>query len=367
MAKSSGKTYYKSFINSAEISASYIKRYRKIYIAVTLVIALFEIIMAIRGLFVFNFTNPKHITYFICYIVLLVSSSLVSAFLIVGLKKEQSRKSLNYVINIYSFILLAWAVVMSSMDMLGHGYPIIYLTVLVVLASIVPVNPFFFIPLTFVSSAALITLDFVLGNTHVLAAADYINITVFVIMSLLVAFRNYMVTASEEKNKKELTRLSKIDVLTGLGNENSYYTFLDDLAKIHSPKLEYAVMVFDLNGLKATDDTYGHRYGAFLVSEVGRRLPGIFTKSALFHTGGDEFVVVVISQYKELDELVKKVDDTLAYCPVSYEGVDLLLSVARGVARHKPGETYNETYQRADRDMYVNKKEVKEKYNIKGR
>lgn len=367
MEKKKKGTYFKSFVNTVEISASYINRYRKIYIAVTLVVALFELVLAIRGLILFNFTKIRSVMYFVSYIVLLASSAYAATFLIIGLKKEQSKMSLNVMINAYSAILLAWAVLMSILDMVGNGYPIIYLTVLIVLASIVPINPSLFVPLTVVSGASLIVFNRFFGNPDALGDGDYINIGVFLIMSIFVAYRNYKVTENEENHKKELTRLSKVDVLTGLGNENSYYSFLDILTKKDGSKQKYAVMVLDLNGLKATDDTYGHRYGAFLVSEVGRILPTIFTKSALFHTGGDEFVVIILSEYDNLDELVKKLDETLAFTKVTYEGVELTLSVARGIARHKPGETYNETYQRADEDMYINKKEVKAKYNIIGR
>ena len=365
MANNKDSFYYKSHVTNSEISAAYIKRYRKIYIAMTLVIALFEAIMAVRGLIVFNWSKPRHITYFICYIVLFVASIFTALFLIFEAKKEQSQKALNLMINMYSTIIIVWSVVMSVLDLSGGNYPIIYLTIVIVIGGISPINPFIYIPTTFVTSGALIIFNHFYGQEGVLQMSDYINIFVFIVMSIFVAYRNYMVTLREERNRKELTMLSKIDVLTGLENENSYYTFLDSLEK--SENQEYAVIVLDLNRLKYTDDTYGHRFGAFLISEVGRILPTIFDKSALFHTGGDEFVIVVTSQYKELDELVKKLDEKLEYGDVEYEGQKLILSIARGVSKHIPGESYNETYQRADRDMYVNKKEVKKKHNIEGR
>ncbi|MCQ2773027.1 MAG: GGDEF domain-containing protein [Bacilli bacterium] len=365
MAKPKDSIYYKNHVTNSEIAAAYINRYRKIYIAITLVIALFEAIMAIRGLIFFNWAKPRHVAYFVCYIVLLAASIATATFLILGIKKEQSQKSLNLMINTYSTIMITWAVVMSVLDLVGGNYPIIYLTIVIVIGGISPINPWIYIPTTFVTSAALIVFNHFFGRQGVLQTSDFINIFVFIVMSIFVAYRNYSVTLSEERNRKELTRLSKVDILTGLDNENSYYTFLDDLEKIKDP--EYAVIVLDLNRLKYTDDTYGHRFGAFLISEVGRILPTIFDKSALFHTGGDEFVIVVLSQYKELDELVKKLDEKLEYTEVEYEGQKLILSIARGVSRHEPGESYNDTYQRADRDMYVNKKEVKKKHNIEGR
>lgn len=46
---------------------------------------------------------------------------------------------------------------------------------------------------------------------------------------------------------------------------------------------------------------------------------------------------------------------------------ELIYSVARGYSVYKKGDRFNTVYQRADKAMYKNKAEVKEKYNIGGR
>lgn len=46
---------------------------------------------------------------------------------------------------------------------------------------------------------------------------------------------------------------------------------------------------------------------------------------------------------------------------------ELIYSVARGYSVYKKGERFNTVYQSADKAMYKNKAEVKEKYNIGGR
>ena len=57
----------------------------------------------------------------------------------------------------------------------------------------------------------------------------------------------------------------------------------------------------------------------------------------------------------------------MLYSIVNYDGVDLIFSVARGYSIRKEGEHYKDVLQIADSEMYVNKKYLKEKYNMKDR
>jgi diguanylate cyclase (GGDEF)-like protein len=131
---------------------------------------------------------------------------------------------------------------------------------------------------------------------------------------------------------------------------------------------KYAVVVMDLNGLKHTDDTLGHRYGCQLIIEFGHQLPSIFEHSRLFHTGGDEFVAICANEdYENLPTLLNKFEERFAYQEIIFEEQTLVLSVAIGSAKHLSNTSYNEVFQRADENMYKNKEKIKEKYNIVSR
>ena len=196
----------------------------------------------------------------------------------------------------------------------------------------------------------------------------FINNVVLFIMIGAVSYRTTAVAVHEEDKRKILIKIGNMDVLTGLKNENAYYKYLDDIDfKCAEKEFDYAVIVMDLNGLKHVDDTYGHRFGAHLISKAGKILPTVFKNCEVFHTGGDEFVCVVVDEFPHLEEYLEDFANTLEYQVINFEGQDLVLSLARGVAIHKKGEKYNDTYQRADRDMYVNKPLVKQKHNIIGR
>ena len=163
--------------------------------------------------------------------------------------------------------------------------------------------------------------------------------------------------------------LSLVDQLTGLQNETAYYRFLVEIDRaVEERHADFAVVVMDVNGLKITDDTYGHRYGCQLIIEAGHRLPAIFPGCQHFHIGGDEFVVVAEGDArKHLKEYMEEFRRRLTYTKITFEGQELVLSVAAGVSYSSFGESYSEVFQRADDAMYENKKILKATYGIGGR
>lgn len=169
--------------------------------------------------------------------------------------------------------------------------------------------------------------------------------------------------------KEKFEKLSYTDLLTGLENESSYIKTINDIETGSDKSMrKFGVLFMDLNCVKDTNDKYGHRYGCHLITETGRILPTIFNYSKIFHIGGDEFVVIVRGKdYRNIDKLLQKFDEELECKKIEFEGVELILSVARGYAVRGAGEKYVSVVQRADEAMYQNKRYVKDKYNIEER
>ena len=71
--------------------------------------------------------------------------------------------------------------------------------------------------------------------------------------------------------------------------------------------------------------------------------------------------------YENIKETMKTFDEIMSCSIINYEGVDLIFSVARGYSHFKEGDCYHDVLQRADTEMYANKKMLKEKYNMKSR
>ena len=86
---------------------------------------------------------------------------------------------------------------------------------------------------------------------------------------------------------------ARTDALTGLGNRRA---LTDDLAAAlggSGSQPELAVALFDLDGFKQYNDTFGHPAGDALLSRLGERLFDLVAGSGrAYRMGGDEFCVL---------------------------------------------------------------------------
>lgn len=94
---------------------------------------------------------------------------------------------------------------------------------------------------------------------------------------------------------RELSELSRVDALTGLGNQRA---FLDDFARefsrAHRSQLPLALIYFDLNAFKQLNDSEGHTAGDRLLAMVGSTIrSSIRASDRGYRYGGDEFCVVL--------------------------------------------------------------------------
>jgi diguanylate cyclase (GGDEF)-like protein len=96
---------------------------------------------------------------------------------------------------------------------------------------------------------------------------------------------------------EDLSRLASEDSLTGLLNARGFRRRLDqELAQAARAGEPLSVMLCDLDGLKAINDTHGHEAGDRALRSVGdiiRRSVRLMDSSA--RTGGDEFAVILPS------------------------------------------------------------------------
>lgn len=89
---------------------------------------------------------------------------------------------------------------------------------------------------------------------------------------------------------EQLRELSYVDHLTGFQNRNAYNELLDRVQK--QPLNKVGVVFSDINGLKYTNDTFGHAYGDRLIANYADLIRLFFTPDQVFRISGDEFVIV---------------------------------------------------------------------------
>ena len=80
------------------------------------------------------------------------------------------------------------------------------------------------------------------------------------------------------------------DPLTGLRNRRALVNDLDEQIVDVSPQCPLLLLLFDLNGFKSYNDTYGHPAGDALLTRLGTALTrAVDGRGLAYRMGGDEF------------------------------------------------------------------------------
>jgi diguanylate cyclase (GGDEF)-like protein len=171
---------------------------------------------------------------------------------------------------------------------------------------------------------------------------------------------------SYEKN----TLAMSFDLLTGLGNRNSYERKIDD---IYDNDEELTYVLFDLFRSKYINDTFNHSTGDKYIAGAAKvldkywprtikgvvdgKVVDIETGNYLYRIGGDEFALITRDRPESARlsallaaEEVKMLDLGL--------GENIPVGLNFGVVKHKVGESIKDAYDKADELMQMHKKEM---------
>ena len=160
--------------------------------------------------------------------------------------------------------------------------------------------------------------------------------------------------------------MARRDELTGTRNKTAYHEVEKEIQqKIDDNDVEdFGIVICDINDLKLTNDTQGHKAGDELIKASCKMICRIFTHSPVFRIGGDEFVVILKGQDFEIrdelmDQLRRKVEGNI--------GIGEGAVVASGMAEYQPlkDKTIEDVFNRADSRMYDNKVLLKEQKLIR--
>ncbi len=174
------------------------------------------------------------------------------------------------------------------------------------------------------------------------------------------AFEN--MAARLHEREKELRFSANRDSLTGLRNTTSYKRWVDEFDKeIANKTANFGVVVFDLNQLKKTNDTYGHDVGDKLITTAAKVISDVFKRSLVFRIGGDEFLAIL--RHRDLEDCEKlfvQFDLECTKASIEEKG-EIPLSIARGFAVFDLDKDlrFNDVFKRADNAMYENKRKNK--------
>ncbi|MCR5098184.1 MAG: diguanylate cyclase [Lachnospiraceae bacterium] len=171
---------------------------------------------------------------------------------------------------------------------------------------------------------------------------------------------------AQERELQSAKRQARLDELTGIRNKNAFMEYagsIDEKIKREAGCEPFGIVMCDVNDLKLINDTRGHSFGDEAIQRACRMVCGIFKHSPVFRVGGDEFIAVLIGQdYEQREKLLRRMRDESLANKRSRSGP----VVACGMAVYDPKTDTDAAavYERADKQMYVDKNELKSMHLI---
>ena len=139
----------------------------------------------------------------------------------------------------------------------------------------------------------------------------------FMVMITRLAQANVQLQAQKDKAEFDATH----DALTGLPNRAYLYTRMQQaLDRARKTGTQLAVAFIDIDNFKSINDTFGHEYGDYLLSQVADAMQGVLRSSdTVSRLGGDEFVVLI--EEGNESSRISRVIDRLFTCVGRYYAI----------------------------------------------
>lgn len=341
------------------------------------------VLALIFGLWSFNETNGAAIlmnnrvaSSFMAFILLKLLSPTFALF-----AREYTGEKRRTVWNIFSRLIIVDAAVTISMHMLN----IMDLKETVITSHIILV---FSIAYAFVISAMAIKKKQLLGHIkfHFLAA-------IIIVIAVVSVFIHYFYGGSDESISNIVGRIGFLvfaalaagstanhalkmmekgkyaaiyeelaitDSLTGLYNRNAYQIDSKKIVNLTG----FMILTFDLNDLKECNDTKGHAQGDLYIVTAAKMIEQLLgAYGRCYRIGGDEFCTIVRNGATcPVEELLLKLEMEQIRYNANITEEKYPIRIAAGYALFDPemDETIEEMRERADINMYRNKRKIKE-------
>jgi len=167
-----------------------------------------------------------------------------------------------------------------------------------------------------------------------------------------------LVLQSEKVNRQLMdlveyqSHLAAHDALSGLGNRIRLQQRFDSLKQGET----FDILLIDLDGFKAVNDTFGHNAGDYLIKALSERLREVTDdEDLLIRLGGDEFVILLENVDGTLASIRKYAEYLIEILsrPYLWDKTVLRISASIGHARYpNHGSTPSKVLSLADKALY---------------
>lgn len=184
---------------------------------------------------------------------------------------------------------------------------------------------------------------------------------IIIVFLLLRSIKQYFLTRELDREKKKIAEDSTYDFLTGLSNRSKLYSDLNMLGASHAT---FALFIFDIDGFKQINDTYGHQAGDEVLTELGKRISSVKNPAFTpYRLAGDEFICIYRTRNHE------QIDECARHCMELFEpdfkikDLSISVKISLGIAV-SPDDCIDveKLIECADKAMYTVKKNGKNSY-----
>lgn len=203
---------------------------------------------------------------------------------------------------------------------------------------------------------------FVWGNKYEnIRIADAVDISLYSMIAIF--FGTYLRHIKVQRlmgfyHEQQLAELNHqyayMDSMTELNNSRAYH---DRIEELDNKMPEYVCIISaDVNGLKETNDTHGHRMGDELISTTAALLKEAFgSLGTVYRIGGDEFLII-ITEKNDLTALLSNYEAIISKHNRT-EALQISISLGAASSVDYPGKRPSELVAVSDAKMYEKKRQ----------
>ena len=167
---------------------------------------------------------------------------------------------------------------------------------------------------------------------------------------------------AEVLERQALTRRANFDALTGLPNRHGFADILAEAGRsrpVEESEADHALLMIDVNGFKAINDTHGHLIGDAVLREVSERIQrSVRSSDRAVRYGGDEFIVLLAGPLsgENAHRVAANIHEPMnAPVHVGTLTLDVTLSVGVAMVKGELETEFVDALHRADVAMYRSK------------
>ena len=162
-----------------------------------------------------------------------------------------------------------------------------------------------------------------------------------------------------EAMRQHLEQYSRTDALTGVFNRGHFEkVFEAEFDKAVGDGVPLSIAILDLDHFKRINDTLGHGAGDRVLQVTVERCAGaVRSNDIIGRIGGEEFAILLpATDVAGAGAVIERVRAGITGAPITAEATQVPVTISAGVAELRPGDTRADLMRRADKHLYLAKR-----------